>query len=102
MILKVDVFSKVRPHHCYGRRGDEVELIRDDDTVCIVQNSSGDRFPVLKSKISFKSDETIDEGQSGAPQDLAPMVQASHRTVARKSKPTPGGSPPNSPQHTLF
>jgi len=92
MKLLCDVHSHLRPHHCYGRKGEEVELIRDDGTVLIVQVKSGDRFPVTPEKISFKSDETIDEQQASETTPVPAVVSRTVRTVSRQDKPTQGGS----------
>jgi hypothetical protein len=92
MKLLCDVYSHLRPHHCYGRKGEEVELIRDDGTVLIVQAKSGDRFPVTPEKISFESDETTVEQPNSPAERIPPVVSRKVLSVPRSNKSTQGGS----------
>ena len=101
MILNCDVYSHLRPHHRYGAKGEEVTVIRDDIDVLIVQNSVGDRFPVHKSKISFKSDDSTDTTSTpGA--DVHGMVQMPVRAISKARKPSKRASIPDASPNTLF
>lgn len=102
MKLICDVYSHLRPHHCYGRAGDEVVVVSDCGNVLIVENVHEDRFPVSPDKISFKSDETNDEGQGTAPPRMADLVPPKSKSVSRKNQHTQGGSISNPPRPTLF
>jgi hypothetical protein len=100
MVLKCDCFSHLRPHHCYGRKGDEVELIRDDGTVLIVQAKSGDRFPVTPEKISFKSDDSSTE--TGADDSLSTVAHGSRPKLRRQAKNGTPQSDSASAQSSIF
>lgn len=46
MKLKVDVYSHLRPDRMYGKKGDEVILIRERGNVAIVEGPDLNRFSV--------------------------------------------------------
>lgn len=53
-VLLEDVYSnfKAKKSDPYGKRGEKVVVITESETVLIVENKKGNRYPVHISKIS--------------------------------------------------
>lgn len=50
-ILSEDIFSHVKPKNQYGKKGDKVNILREDDYLAIVETKQGSIFPVTKNKL---------------------------------------------------
>lgn len=97
MKLKSDLFSTSRPSMLYGRKGDEVKIIRDCENVLIVETSCGNRFPVPREKLTY------DEENETAGQDCIPdLVPKKNNAVPGKNKPHHRRSVSDDSQSSLF
>lgn len=52
MYLTADIYSKVKPTHCYGRQGDEVRIVSKNHEIAIVEGTDKTRFPVPEKLLS--------------------------------------------------
>ncbi len=66
----------------YGKAGDEVKIISKSDTVLIVENEEGSRFPVLVSEVT--EDPSISESPGPPPIAKEQPVPESPRKKANK------------------
>lgn len=63
--LNKDIYSRFNKGYCYGKAGDEVELVSDKDTILIVRHKglkSG--FPIDKEELSERKTEAISDDNS--------------------------------------
>ncbi|MBK7883042.1 MAG: hypothetical protein IPJ81_03920 [Chitinophagaceae bacterium] len=85
MRLKEDVRSLFKPEVLYGKQGEEVKIISEKGTVCIVENINGDRFPV---NVSALTEDPIKEKPEAVPDTTAVKKPIINRVpVSKKAAP---------------
>jgi glutathionyl-hydroquinone reductase len=41
-----DIYSISKPSYCYGKKGNKVKIIYEQNASCIVENEKGERFNI--------------------------------------------------------
>jgi hypothetical protein len=60
--LNANIYSLFNPSHCYGKAGNEVEIISDNDTVMIVRHKGLKcGFPISKEHLSYEKTEAVSD-----------------------------------------
>ncbi len=49
--LTQDHYSHGKDKTCYGLKGDIVTMITESETACVVENKSGNRYPIHKTSL---------------------------------------------------
>jgi hypothetical protein len=102
MIIKVDVHSHLRPGHVYGRKGEEVTIVKEFETVLIVQNSCGNRFPVNPKSLTFESNDEARADPPGSDNKVPTVAPEKVSKLRPKSRTDRTGGKEDAMQPSLF